>query len=177
MNTLFFFVEGSDDARFINKIMLPKMEKDFIQIIMIEYSQKTKKYIQKLIKSIMATGGRYYFLADYDECKCFMQKKQIISKLYRIDNNEKIFIVKREIESWYAAGLDKNTCKKMKIPYNNTENLSKEKFTRCMISSGYELRTDYMRDILEMFNAEIAIIRNNSFEYFIRKNNINLEPC
>jgi len=82
-------------------------------------------------------------------------------------------VVKIEIESWYLALLDNNTCRKFKIKLSkikNTDHITKEQFN-ALIPKKFDSRVDFMIEILDCASIETARQRNTSFKYFI--DNIN----
>ena len=99
--------------------------------------------------------------------KNLLKTKKIKSRLIEDDN---IFVVIKEIESWYLAGLDKETLKKLGISYSEkrTDLLTKERFDQLM-SNKYVSRIDFMQEILENFQVETAKQKNKSFNYFFKK--------
>ena len=84
-------------------------------------------------------------------------------------------IVKKEIESWYIAGLSDTNLKKLKIKLTAkgkkgdiTGNMTKEKFNKLM-PKRFDSRIDFMLEILNQFSLNTAKKRNKSFSYFISK--------
>lgn len=79
-------------------------------------------------------------------------------------------MVKKEIESWYIAGIGENcpkSLKKIKIP-ENTEKIDKEflssKAPKCFDGS----RINFLIELMGCFNVEMAQKRNSSFEFFMK---------
>ncbi len=115
----------------------------------------------------------YIILTDINHSPCVTQRKNLLktkkikSRLVEDDN---IFVVIKEIESWYLAGLDKETHKKLGISYSEkrTDSLTKERFDGLM-SNKYVSRIDFMQEILENFQLETAKQKNKSFNYFSKK--------
>ena len=91
-------------------------------------------------------------------------------RLSRTRRSPMVLIVCKEIESWYLAGLTYNDCKKMGIPdsLNDTDHLSKEQFLGLM-PERFGSKTEFMLEILQVFDHETARARNSSFRYFIEK--------
>jgi len=178
MNYFYIFVEGKDDKLFFENIILPKIKnlENFrdTQIKIIQYAQKPSNYIINYIKSIKSMNrSDYIFVADIDNEPCITQKKQRIIEKYKIIEPDKIIIVKKEIESWYLAGLDNNSLNKLKIRrnFNNTDDISKEDFNNLKPSKFMSL-SDFKQEILEHFNIDVAKQKNSSFNYFARKYNL-----
>lgn len=157
---LYIFVEGPDDTRFFAFLL---KEKD---IKCVEYAKMAKKKIESYIKSITAiSSDDYIFTADADGAS-IDYKKEKISTHYPFCNRDKIYIVQREIESWYLAGVKDDAyplLKKKKV--QNTDNLSKEEFLA--IKPKHHTRITFMTEILECYNLCLACSRNTSLSYFV----------
>jgi len=164
----YIFVEGNDDARFIEHLF----EKLGVKIKHppVKYAQKPKEKMENYIRSIKSMESSYIFLVDINNAPCVTAKKeQICHEVRHIDEN-KIFVVIKEIESWYLAGLDEKAAKKLgikgKIP-KTTDEVTKEQFNS-LIPKKFD-RIDFMQEILKNFSLEIAMQKNKSLRYFIEK--------
>jgi len=173
-----FFVEGDDDELFFERIIIPKIKnlENFKnkEIKIFQYAQEKKNDIIELIKSIKEDDcSDYIFVADMDNEPCITQKKQKIIEKYEIIEPDKIIIVKKEIESWYLAGLDNNSLKKLKIKENldKTDNIGKGKFNN-LKPSKFISSSGFKQEILKHFNIDVAKQKNSSFNYFARKYNL-----
>jgi hypothetical protein len=83
--------------------------------------------------------------------------------------DDKIIIVKQEIESWYYAGLSGRSCRCIGIrKLDKTDNLNKEQFIS-LISEKFSNLDNSMIEILNHFELEEARKKNSSFAYFIKK--------
>jgi len=166
---LYILVEGNDDERFMNRIVIPelKCERNSVQIF--KYRNHRNKKVTSLVKSITRMGDKYIFIGDYNKCVCYSQVKLRIKRKYKIIDEKLSFVAKMEIESWYCAGLSDAEQNKYKIRKRNTENINKEEFNRCVSRAGYDSRIQYMSDLLENYKIEVAKKKNNSFKYFIDK--------
>ncbi|MFQ6057194.1 MAG: hypothetical protein ACE5J3_14580, partial [Methanosarcinales archaeon] len=104
-------------------------------------------------------------------------KEKITNKFNRIIAEDKIIVVVKEIESWYLAGLDENTSKKLGIrkKIRTTNSITKEEFNQLIPKN--MPRIEFMRKILKNYDVEIAKVRNRSLGYFLNKwtNNCKLE--
>lgn len=173
---LYILVEGNDDERFIERIIKPGLEKRFHSVQLYRYAAQPPKKIENFLKSIVSMKADYMILTDIDHSPCVTQRKNLLktkkikSRLVEDDN---IFVVIKEIESWYLAGLDREILKKLGISYSEkrTDSLTKERFDR-LISDKYVSRIDFMQEILENFQVETAKQKNKSFNYFINKKNL-----
>jgi hypothetical protein len=169
---LYIFVEGPDDSSFIEKIIKPKLGNSYQNINIQEYQSqkgKDKEYFIKLIKNLKRRSQDYFFFADINDDPCISQKKsRVFQKYHDILDMHRIIIVKKEIESWYKAGLDINHCQQLKIKYHtDTNNLTKEEFSRT-IPRKFD-RYTFMLELLNCFSIEAAINSNSSFRYFITR--------
>lgn len=157
---LYVFVEGPDDRRFFSFILKGK------DIQIVEYSNMSQKKIANYIKSIVAIPGcDYIFTADADGAT--IEQKIVKTKShYPTCECEKIYIVQREIESWYLAGIKEDkypSIKKRKIL--NTDNTSKEEFDS-LIPKHYT-RVTFMIELLNQYDLYLAKERNTSFMQFV----------
>ena len=111
----------------------------------------------------------YIFARDFNDAPCITAKKEKITSKFNQITEDKIIVVVKEIESWYLAGLDDKSLKKIGIRkrIRTTDNITKEKFNQLIPKN--MLRTDFMQEILKYFDVEIAKERNGSFGYFLNK--------
>ena len=72
---LLIWVEGPDDKRFIESIIILCLKKRYEKINIIEYAQKKTKYVENFIKSIKSMKADSIYLADIDNVACITQKK------------------------------------------------------------------------------------------------------
>ncbi|RLF76087.1 hypothetical protein DRN39_06270 [Thermococci archaeon] len=166
---LFLWLEGPDDERFFDWVIVPKLRTRYHSVKIIKYSQMKKEKLENFIKSIKSMGADYIFVKDINNAPCVTAKKQIICQQLRDIDQDRIAIVIREIESWYLAGLGQNESKKLKIPhFDSTEAITKEQFN-CLIPPRFTSRIDFLSEILKRFSVEAAKIKNRSFRYFIEK--------
>ena len=166
---IYALLEGDDDERFINKIIRPELEKKNIRVKVFKYAHMTRVELERFVNVLNKSNTAYIFLADMDQPICYTKKKEWIKskKVKKVDAT-KIAIVKVEIESWYLAGLDRQSAMSLKILHcNNTENKSKEDFNK--ICEKYTSRIDCMTDILQKFSLDVAKVQNESFKYFCDK--------
>ncbi|KPL21454.1 MAG: hypothetical protein AMJ75_09950 [Phycisphaerae bacterium SM1_79] len=166
---LWVLVEGNDEERFFDAIKHTLENKyDFVQ--MWQYAQQPPKRIKNFLNSIRAMNSDYFVLKDINRSPCVTAKKNSIKTKYGtiIDANSLIIVVKA-IESWYLAGLDTNTCKKLRIKaVGKTDDITKEQFDR-LIPKKFDSRIDFMVEILKRFSVKTARRKNKSFSYFMTK--------
>ncbi|HEY9691855.1 MAG TPA: hypothetical protein V6D15_06605 [Oculatellaceae cyanobacterium] len=168
---LFIWVEGRDDERFINQVICPLLNKKYNYIKIIKYAEETQIWRDNVFRSILQMQAEYIFVADINSAKCITDKKSKLQKLYKNLDANKIIVVSNEIESWYLSGLDESLYKKVGIStyHNNTEQITKEKFCGLIPKKFQKSQIDFMQEILNVFNVEIAQERNKSFKYFFDK--------
>ncbi len=166
---LFILVEGDDDERFFDRVIIPLYEQicDHVQIW--KYSQQKLKKVNGFLNSIHAMQADYIFVADMDDSPCITAKKERITSQFKKLSEDRILVVCREIESWYLAGLNDDSCSEIDIrTIKNTDRISKEQFNR-MMPQKFVSRIDFMQEIMKLFDRETASSKNNSFKYFMQK--------
>ena len=153
--TLFILVEGNDDERFFANVISPILlnRYDYVQIW--TYRQETRRKLNSFLKSIDSMGADYIFVSDIDDSPCVTSKKLAITASIERLKSDRILVVKREIESWYLAGLNDDCCEQIGISskYGNTESHSKERFLDLMPGK-FNSKVDFMQEILKLFHLE-----------------------
>jgi hypothetical protein len=166
---LFIWVEGDDDERFVNRVLVPKFQEKYDDVKIVKYAAMEKKKLYDFIKSIEAMKSDYIYLTDINNSPCITAKKIKVQSKHENVDNDKIIIVVKEIESWYLAGLDNEVCKQLKIKnFTTTDDITKEKFNT-LIPKKFTSRIDFMSEVLKNFSIEVAKHKNNSFRYFVEK--------
>ena len=164
------FVEGDDDQRFANSILRPLLEPvcDYLEIY--RYAQKRPSDVRRYIRSLdRIPDANYLFIADFDQGPCVTLKKSRLIDRYGSLEPEWILIVRREIESWYLAGLDADSCSELGIQFlRDTNDATKEGFDD-LIPLRFEDRVDFMLEVLSKYDIETARGRNESFDYAMGK--------
>lgn len=168
--SLIFFVEGFFDRVFIEKIVLKILEdKTSFTFKVYEYSEVKSKWkkLNSFLSNLEKAGIEYLFLTDINNAPCISARKIILQEDIPKINPDKIVIVKKEIESWFLAGIDEITRKKIKIEqFSSTDTLSKEDFSKAI---GSRKKVNVISEICRSFNLNEARRKNNSFDYFLRK--------
>ncbi|KYK27551.1 MAG: hypothetical protein AYK19_06735 [Theionarchaea archaeon DG-70-1] len=167
---LYIWVEGDNDLRFFENILKPLFEKKYNYVQIRKYKEKMKKEkIDNFLEGIKAKGDSYIFVGDINTHPCATAKKQELKRTYKKVDENRIVVVKKEIESWYLAGLDKKSSENLGARYlNDTDNIIKEQFNS-MMPRKFDSRMDFMTEILKFFSIDIAKQKNESFKYFIEK--------
>lgn len=159
MSRLYIFVEGSDDERFFMHFCAN------FDIRIIQYSGMKNKELSGYIKTISKDlCSDYIIVCDSDGSDIEHKKNNFVQK-HPDCNIDKIIVAKREIESWYLAGYNRDNCEKKKIKYIfNTDDISKEQF-RHMIPKNYSI-ISFQMEILSVYDVILAKQRNRSFCIF-----------
>jgi hypothetical protein len=164
---LFLLVEGDDDERFVERIVVPKLSSryDFVQAW--KYARKKKEKVNGFLRSIKAMGADYLLLADLNAYPCFPKKKEALLEAFRELESGKTVIVVREIESWYLAGLSDDNPLGVQVP-TDTSGLTKDQFNNTM-PKGLDSRIAYMIEVLNHFDIRAATTKNASFLYLAQR--------
>lgn len=184
---LVIFVEGDNDELFFEKTLKEYLENKLNVTIRIHVfngdeikNSSARKKINKFIISMQAINAKqrgmhydYIFFTDCGASPCKTARKKVIKGLIKDIDEAKIVIVKTEIESWYLAGLDEESSRKLKLPDNKqTDLLTKDYFIKKMHAS-FSSELFFRLKVLEKFNMVIAKQKNESFRYFFDKYNLN----
>lgn len=162
---IYVLLEGDDDKRFADSVIVPGLEQTYQQVNIVKYAQMRNEKFVAYITSIRGMGAEYIILADIDDEPCVTRKRQKIVQVYKSAEIEKIIVVRREIESWYLAGLNAESSKKLKVTIgDDTEVIAKEHFDE-LIPRGFLNRTDFMVEILRCYAVNTALTKCKSFRY------------
>jgi hypothetical protein len=172
---LFIFVEGPDDERFVNKIVLPHLQTKYSFIKLIKYASMTKNAVEALIKTCkQKVSYDYLFMCDMDArgdtSYCITSRKSKAQNKYgQLLETSKIVVVKEEIESWYLAGITTEQAARLKIKrVEDTSVTTKEEFEN-MIPKNFISPNDFMVEILKNYSLEQGMAANGSLNYFAIK--------
>ena len=100
---LFIWVEGTDDERFFNTIVVPRLANRYDDITVQRYAGMKNEGINKFLTSVEVMGADYLFIADIDTAPCVTRKKAALQAAIKRLDAGRIIFVKAEIESWYHA--------------------------------------------------------------------------
>jgi hypothetical protein len=167
----YFMIEGDDDERFVNRIVRPVLESNYDYIGFYQYAQRPKKDIERFIRSLLSKQADFLCLADINSLPCVTAKKQHIKehKIGAVDDN-RIIVIKMEIESWYLAGLNEKCCKGLRIPIcATTDTIDKKKFGQLLLGSKLGYTINCMIEMLNNYDLNMAKSKNNTFKYFYNK--------
>jgi len=108
-------------------------------------------------------------IGDIDLHKSVKQKKNYLETRFTNINPELIYIVIKEIESWYWAGINDDKSREFGIkPMKHTNELVKEEFN-LLYHRKFKSRIDFMLEILKDYSFKTAMAKNNSFSYFAKR--------
>ena len=111
----------------------------------------------------------YIFVGDINTHSDEKSKKQELKNKYKKVDENSIIVVKKEIESWYLAGLDVKSSKALGVLYlHSTDDVIKEQFNS-MVPNKFDSEIDFMKEILNHYSIETAKQKNESFNHFIKK--------
>ncbi len=172
---LFIFVEGPDDERYVEKVILPILKEKYAHIKVIKYAKLPKTVVENFIKTYKKQpSSDYLFLCDMDargnSALCITKRKEKEQNTFgNLIDRDKLVVVKEEIESWYIAGITPENLKKLKIkPFTDTQSMSKEEFVR-LIPKNFISTNDFLVEVLKEYSLEQAQSLNASLSYFITK--------
>jgi len=160
MTSLYIFVEGHEDQRFVEDVLHPYIEEKHSYFKTIQYSQKKKEYVDKYIKSIKSMDNSCYILiADGDGDNRKIDK--LLSKYEILDPNC-IFLSVYEIESWIIAGLDAERLDKIRQQHKfvDTSAVTKEIFN--LLIPARLTRMEFITDIYSNYSVQEAVKNNKS---------------
>jgi hypothetical protein len=164
----YFLVEGNDDERFLNLVVVPIYQKLYDYVGLYKYANRPKNKVEQFLLNLVKRETDFVCLSDIDLFPCITTRKQnlVEHKLGNIDAS-RIVIVKKEIESWYLAGASDKSCKMLHMSPNEIkDNHDKEQFERLVYGSKFADSIDCMIEILKSYNIQYARKNNSSFGYF-----------
>jgi hypothetical protein len=130
---LFILVEGDDDARFFEAVIVRRFKALYAHVAVWKYAQQKKAKVASLITSICHMGADYWFVKDCDEAPCVTACKGAVRAAYPMVTSQRVVVVRTEIESWYCAGIDDAAAGQLGIKSVDwTDALTKEQFDECM---------------------------------------------
>ena len=167
---LIILLKGNDDERFFKSVVEPFFQERYSVVEFWKYAKEKKKRKANFIKSINLMKADYICVGDIDDVPCVTSKKEKLTDDFgKKITADRIAIVIKEIESWYLAGLDEKTSKKLGIrkKIETTDNIIKEHFNQLIPKK--MPRSVFMQKILENYDVGVAEEKNGSFGYFLNK--------
>ena len=174
INEIYVFLEGQDDVEFYEAIFSRQIKRKGILDHKIPYSNKPVRDVNRLLKAVKTWEKcEYIFFADFNSSECYQMKKARLMGSYPNLESGNIIIVKREIESWYLAGVSDRIAKDMGLfGIEDTSEITKKEFRRRLKG-----QKEYVikGEILAAYNTHVAKKRNASFLYACNRiNNIRI---
>jgi hypothetical protein len=169
MPSLYILLEGNDDERFFNRVILPLLREQRYRIKIWKYAQEKRIRTIQILTSLRSMGVKCIFVRDIDEGISVDQKKKEIMDAYdHVLSGEDIAVVIMEIESWYLAGADTHVLDRLgvKEEYSTTDRITKEEFNRLIPRR--MSRIVFIQEILRNYDVATAKRKNASFRYFMR---------
>jgi hypothetical protein len=164
---LYLLVEGDDDVRFVERIVIPKLSSRYDYVQAWKFAQKKKEKVNAFLRTIKSMGADYLLLGDLNAYPCFPKKKEALLQAFTELENRQALVVAKEIESWYLAGLEDDNPLGVQAP-TDTSGLTREQFNHTM-PKGLDSRIAYMIEVLKHFDIRTATTRNPSFLYFAQR--------
>jgi hypothetical protein len=165
---LFLIVEGDDDERFMENVVKPILLKSYADVKIWQYAQQKHERTVNLINSARKIGDYLYF-HDFDNAPCITARRNELVETLRGIEKKKIIVVRNEIESWYLAGLDRQSHRELRIGryHADTDGVSKEQFNGLIPKK--MRRVEFMSLVVRKYNIGYGRRKNRSFEHFMRK--------
>lgn len=175
---LHVLVEGDHDESFVDSVVKPWLvgKNRYNDVIPFRYARRKKEVIEHYINTVNENGEDLICLSDSTHAPCIPGKLDQLVK-YEIGkfNLAMIFVVVKEIEGWYLAGINNSCCRRIKVPYlARTDQITKEEFHGLIAKSKYRRRPACRYEMLRNFDLQLASTRNRSlfriFDRFLNKN-------
>ena len=165
---LWLLVEGADDTRFCDEVLIPVFQQTFDHVQPWEYSQQSPSKAVRLLRGIGSMNADYLLIRDMDERPCVTATKEEIAARIPVLSWDRVIVVRPEIEAWYLAGLGKAASQELGLDrVADVDSVTKEEFDRLV--GGKVHHTSTMVDILRRYDVEVARQRSPSFRYFWQK--------
>jgi hypothetical protein len=166
--TLLVFVEGGSDRRFFERAIQPFALP--LRMRVVEYASVPNREINRILVEKRRIGSPCMFVKDRDLAPCATSRKEKVQETHPPLAARDIVVVSREIESWYMAGITKETAKRLGIRNlpDKTDECVKRDFDQCK-PSRFKSDIDFMLEILKQFDVPLARSRNSSFDYLLRR--------
>ncbi|MCV0392523.1 MAG: hypothetical protein K5790_04415 [Nitrosopumilus sp.] len=162
------FVEGPDDVRLLG-VVLKKCYSQYTSKLY-KFVNSDSNLVKEHIKILKEKKEPCILITDMDNYTSITERKKQRSKEYDIEF-ENVIVVKKSIESWYAAGAPTSL---FQPQGNHSETIDKIKFNQLIGRSS--LHTRIMVEISEDFDTGRAVSNNKSFKYFYRELKNLLKP-
>jgi hypothetical protein len=170
---LHILVEGDQDESFVQRVIKPWLvsQEKYLDVIVFPFACRKKETIENYVKTVLEQNQEIICLTDSTHAHCISGRMDnLINNEIGVFEKSQIFVVIKEIDSWYIAGVDKRTCNRIGIEYvERTERISKEDLHALIARSKYKQRLACRIEMLKNFNVILASERNRSFNRFYTK--------
>ncbi|GIV13736.1 MAG: DUF4276 family protein [Fimbriimonadales bacterium] len=164
---LWLVVEGSDDERFIERIIKPLLANHSIQTY--RWAQKSRQQRTQFIQNIQKLDCAYFVLADKDTRPCIRDCKAFVQQQFGgVVPAERIVVVDGAIEAWYLAGFTGSPYLRGIQPPARTDGITKQMFLQQYVPAG-KLPSSVLEEMLANYDLALARQHNHSLEYFCRR--------
>ncbi|MFW5995892.1 MAG: hypothetical protein ACOCQB_01360 [Halanaerobiaceae bacterium] len=169
METLYIIVEGNDDERFFRGVMKNELLRKYDRIKIWQHAQRSHEDKEKFFRAVQTMQQDYIYIEDLDDVPTPSRKKKNIIEIFNDLDRERVVIVVKEIEGWYLAGLNRESCECLGLDYlERTDDIYKEDFNE-MIPHHFRSRIDFMQEIIKEFSLKTGVKKNRSLSYFVSK--------
>ena len=169
MPRLNVLVEGADDVRFFEQVLVDRLEDRYDAVRLVPYACLRRTTVDRLLRTFSRLGEPYVIVADIDNEPSVRAKKRVVLNRFEEAEPAAIAVVIMEIESWYLAGADDGFLGSCGLlPLASTDNLTKEEFN-ALIPRRYISRIGFMLDLLADYSLERGAARNRSLGFFLSR--------
>lgn len=169
MPRLNILVEGSDDVRFFERALVPRLRERYGAVRLVPYACLRRTAVDRLLRGFARLGESCVIVADIDTEPSVRAKKRVVLGRFAEADPSAIAIVVMEIESWYLAGADDGFLSGLGIPPPaSTDDVTKEAFN-ALVPRRYLSRVGFMLDLLEGYSLERGARRNRSLAFFLHR--------
>ena len=169
MPRLNVLVEGSDDIRFFERVLVPLLKERYGAVRLVPYACLRRTAVDRLLRGFARLGEAYVIVADIDAEPSVRAKKRVVLNRFEEAEPAAIAVVVMEIESWYLAGADDGFLAASGLaPLSSTEDVTKEEFN-ALIPRGYISRVGFMLDLLDGYSLKRGAERNRSLAFFLSR--------
>ena len=159
---IYIIVEGDDDELFFGRILRRCFRKRFPDVRIYQWSQKSKDEMRKLLNKHQSKEDEYIFIGDL-EGPCISGTIDDLTEVFSELERERVFIVEREIEGWYLAGLGNEACQTLGIKEpGTTDGIGKRRFRILMKEGRFTSKNDFLMEIIKLYDLGLAKTRNTS---------------
>jgi hypothetical protein len=169
-NGLTIFVEGSDDARFVNRIIRPLITSRHDRIDVVEYAQLPHPIVRAHIRAAKRSGDKLLFLRDLDRHPCVTSRMGSLLRKLGDLAPALVYIVVTEIEGWYLAGVSPSRRRDLGFSLTNesTDTLTWTDFDKIRPRATFISETALKVEVLKDYDVGRARRNNRSFRRFFR---------